>query len=127
MTTLDILEQQPASTQGNNINKNLKARQGVSPTSLSTVQQALMVVAALIVTITFQAGLSPPWGLWKDSIGANQADHKTGKASQSTKDQWLVTVFTAVDAIAFTLSLALIPIAMTWGYRPMSILILPKI
>eukprot|EP00268_Persea_americana_P002370 TRINITY_DN107131_c0_g1_i1.p1 TRINITY_DN107131_c0_g1~~TRINITY_DN107131_c0_g1_i1.p1 ORF type:complete len:147 (+),score=6.85 TRINITY_DN107131_c0_g1_i1:91-531(+) len=82
-------------------------------TSLKNMQQALMVVAGLIVTLTFQAGLNPPGALWQDSEQGNQTNHKPGKAIQSETNLWLFTVFLASDALGFILSLALIPLIMT--------------
>ncbi|XXG56391.1 hypothetical protein AAC387_Pa03g3807 [Persea americana] len=81
-------------------------------TSLKNKQQALMVVAGLIVTLTFQAGLNPPGGLWQDSEQGNQTNHEPGKAIQSETNLWLFTVFLASDALGFISSLALIPLIM---------------
>ncbi|XXG58051.1 hypothetical protein AAC387_Pa04g0458 [Persea americana] len=108
-TALAILEQLPASAEKNNVIKKLKDRNGDSPISVTPLQQALMVVAALILTITFQTGLTPPGGFWSDSNGTNKTDHTAGKAIQNTTNPWLLMVFTIFDAMAFTIALALIP------------------
>lgn len=92
--------------------RKLKAQEEkrASRKSLITLQQTLMVVAALIVTITFQAGLNPPGGVWQDSNGRNQTSHKPGKAIQSETDPWLFAFFMVSNSLAFVVSLVLIPI-----------------
>ncbi|XXG56384.1 hypothetical protein AAC387_Pa03g3802 [Persea americana] len=91
--------------------RTLKAQEEkASRKSLITLQQTLMVVAALIVTITFQAGLNPPGGVWQDSNGKGQTSYKPGKAIQSEKAPCLFAFFMVSDALAFIVSLVLIPI-----------------
>ncbi|RWR77681.1 ankyrin repeat-containing-like protein [Cinnamomum micranthum f. kanehirae] len=121
MTALDILQRQPATSERDDLIKKLIARERVIPKSITAVQQSLLVVAALIVTITFQAGLNPPGGTWQDSNGRNQTSHKPGKAIQSETAPLLFSLFMASDALAFIVSLFLIPIIMILREEIMSV------
>ncbi|RWR77680.1 ankyrin repeat-containing protein ITN1-like protein [Cinnamomum micranthum f. kanehirae] len=129
LTALDILEKDQKSEAGEDASSGQRARiinqlkAGKRPdpvsqttmqeTSLNNMRQALIVVAGLIVTLTFQAGLNPPGGLWQDSKQGNETNHKPGKAIQSETNLWLFSVFLASNALGFILSLALIPLIMT--------------
>ncbi|RWR97990.1 serine/threonine-protein phosphatase 6 regulatory ankyrin repeat subunit B [Cinnamomum micranthum f. kanehirae] len=129
LTALDILEKDQPSEAGEDASSGQRARiinqlkAGKRPdpisqttmqeTSLNNMRQALIVVAGLIVTLTFQAGLNPPGGLWQDSKQGNETNHKPGKAIQSETNLWLFSVFLASNALGFILSLALIPLIMT--------------
>lgn len=117
-TALDILKKQVSarddadcSCKRFTIIHQLKSRKRANPASMTTMQQTLMVVAALIVTVTFQAGLNPPGGMWQES-GRGKYSHKPGKAIQSKTAPWLFAFFMASDALGFIVSLALIPIIM---------------
>lgn len=44
-----------------------KSTKKTPPSWLERKKQALMVVAGLIATVTFQAGITPPGGLWQDT------------------------------------------------------------
>lgn len=88
----------------------LKARQRDNhAASLTDMQPKLMVVTVIILTLTFQATLSPPGGLWSRG---NHTNHIPGKAIQSETNPGLFTFFMASDALGFLVSLALIPIIM---------------
>ncbi|XXG56378.1 hypothetical protein AAC387_Pa03g3799 [Persea americana] len=122
-TALDILKDNQAREGANvpiefyrkrvNMIQQLKDRKRPKPTSVTAIQQSLMVVAGLIVTVTFQAGLNPPGGFWQDWDKGNKTDHHIpGKAIKSETDPWLFAFFMASDALGFIVSLALIPIIM---------------
>ncbi|RWR77678.1 ankyrin repeat-containing protein BDA1-like protein [Cinnamomum micranthum f. kanehirae] len=123
MTALDILQQIPAQEDPNvrndcyrkrvTIIQQLKARKRANPTSVTAMQQALIVVVGLILAITYHTGLNPPGGFWQNSdIGNDGRNHRPGKAIQSETAPWLFTVFLASDSLGFIVSLALIPILM---------------
>ncbi|XXG56388.1 hypothetical protein AAC387_Pa03g3806 [Persea americana] len=122
MTALDILQQIPAQEDPNvrndcnrkrvTIIQQLKARKRANPTSVTAMQQALIVVVGLIVAITYYAGLNPPGGFWQNSDIGNGRNRRPGKAIQSETAPWLFTVFLASDSLGFIVSLALIPILM---------------
>ncbi|XP_062099787.1 uncharacterized protein LOC133805630 [Humulus lupulus] len=48
----------------------------------SDVRNVLLVVCALIVAVTFQAGVNPPGGVWQDTQG--NVSYQTGKAILAT-------------------------------------------
>ncbi|KAJ8616991.1 hypothetical protein MRB53_013177 [Persea americana] len=120
---IDVSEQIPArDTDANVANdsycrrkaiiQQLKPRERANPSSLIDMQLKLMVVTGLILTITFQAILSPPGGLWQDLSRGNHTNHIPGKAIQSETNAGLFTFFMAADALGFLVSLALLPIIM---------------
>ena len=121
MTALDLLKQIPAQ-EGPNVPidyhrkrviiKQLKARERDNPKSLAAIQQALIVVAGLIMATTYLAGLNPPGGSWQDSDVGNGRNRRPGKAIQSETAPWLLTVFLVCDSLGFLVSLSLIPIIM---------------
>ncbi|XXG58073.1 hypothetical protein AAC387_Pa04g0475 [Persea americana] len=88
----------------------LKPRERANPASLTDMQLKLMVVTGLILTVSFQAILCPPGGLWQDLSRGNHTNHRPGKAIQSETNPALFTFFMASDALGFLVSLALIPI-----------------
>ncbi|XXG58058.1 hypothetical protein AAC387_Pa04g0463 [Persea americana] len=120
-TAFDELEQIPAHEDPNVssdyyrkrvIIKQLTARKTASPKSVNDIQQALIVVAGIIMAITYLAGLNPPGGLWQSLDLGNGRNHRPGKAIQSETAPWLVTVFLVSDTLGFIVSLSLIPIIM---------------
>ena len=121
--TIDVSEQIPARDSDGNVANDsysrwmatvqlLKPREKANPSSLIDMQLKLMVVTGLILTITIQAILSPPGGLWQDLSRGNHTNHIPGKAIQSETNAGLFTFFMAADALGFLVSLALVPIIM---------------
>ncbi|CAH2071056.1 unnamed protein product, partial [Thlaspi arvense] len=67
----------------------------------SNLRDAILVVAILIVTATYQAGLSPPGRFWQDDAN----DHYAGKMTMSFSD---ALFFVVPNAVAFLSSLYVI-------------------
>ncbi|XP_057476990.1 ankyrin repeat-containing protein At5g02620-like isoform X2 [Actinidia eriantha] len=47
---------------------------------LAKDRDALMVVASLLASLTFQAGVNPPGGVWQDNLTDGSAPHRAGEA-----------------------------------------------
>ncbi|XVF73547.1 hypothetical protein PTKIN_Ptkin12aG0210700 [Pterospermum kingtungense] len=92
----------------------------VSESSTET-QNALMVVAVLIATVTYQAILSPPSGYWESEKGKSATINAVRKRTMlpgeavMASDPEIFAVFTVFNAIGFFASLAMISL-LTSGF-----------
>lgn len=73
----------------------------------SDVRNALLVIAVLVATATFQVGLSPPGGNWQDS---NEGKDFAGRSIIGTRSETLFLVFVVFNSIGFSLSVYMIGI-----------------
>lgn len=87
-TALDILlRRQGTKLEAEAVNRDIEdllrkfhAKRGkdtIDPKWLREQRNALIIVAVLMATIAFQAGVTPPGGVWPD----NKDDHEVGKAA----------------------------------------------
>lgn len=80
--------------------------------SPSEVRSALLVIAVLVATATYQVGLSPPGGVWQDDTGPNQNNNNrtnyAGKSIMGTEKLVLFGLFASFNSIGFFVSLFMI-------------------
>lgn len=136
MKAMDITTN-PASTfqvEVKNINKNVNhTSQNSCPWNLwkelkleieessTETQNALMVVATLIATVTYQAILSPPSGFWSAESRRSQTINSVQKRdvlpgeAVMTGDPEVFAVFTVFNAVGFFASIAMISL-LTSGF-----------
>lgn len=69
-------------------------------------RSALLVVVALLVTVTYQAVLSPPGGIWPDDQSNDIAPHKAGTAIGMRG--WPFWLFLICNSVTFVFSNATI-------------------
>ncbi|GFS43448.1 hypothetical protein Acr_00g0085160 [Actinidia rufa] len=113
-TSLDILIQSPRDLRDLEIEELLRTAGGKHTDWLGRKRSALMVVASLISTVAFQAGLTPPGGVWQDDYqvdsNGNPVDdpHTVGTAVMAYKDSIQYSTFMIFNTIAFLASLSII-------------------
>ncbi|GMY08520.1 putative PGG domain-containing protein [Fagus crenata] len=82
--------------------------------SKSDVRNALLVVATLIVAVTFQAGLNPPGGVWQDnSPTPTQGSTQSPEASPPTQGSMITQPHEAGKAILGSNNVAFNKVAFT--------------
>ncbi|KAK1280260.1 hypothetical protein QJS04_geneDACA017684 [Acorus gramineus] len=78
---------------------------GRSEVFFKEVRGSLLMVAALIATVTFSAGIYPPGGFWQDDL---QGKHMAGKPIMADKDKSKYDKFMNRNTHAFIQSLLFI-------------------
>ncbi|KAB2629792.1 ankyrin repeat-containing protein [Pyrus ussuriensis x Pyrus communis] len=80
--------------------------------SPSDARTALLVIASLVATATFQVGLNPPNGIWQNSGGvnnngtrsSNEPVHSAGKSIMGSYSKFLFVYFVVFNSIGFYFS-----------------------
>ncbi|KAK6782303.1 hypothetical protein RDI58_020099 [Solanum bulbocastanum] len=93
----------------------LAHKHDISGDWLSRKRDAIMVVASLIATMAFQAGMNPPGGVWQDNkevlnsqVNSLQIPHKAGEAVMAYSHPKSYRYFIRVNTTAFVASLSTI-------------------
>ncbi|KAL0397410.1 UNVERIFIED_CONTAM: hypothetical protein Scaly_0189400 [Sesamum calycinum] len=73
-------------------------------------RNVLLVVATLIIAVTFQAGVNPPGGVWQEN---KEGEHKAGRAIYSSQKEAFYT-FLISNTLALSTSILVL---MTQTYR----------
>ncbi|XP_050116433.1 ankyrin repeat-containing protein BDA1-like isoform X3 [Malus sylvestris] len=81
--------------------------------SPSDARTALLVVASLVATATFQVGLNPPNGIWQDSSDvnnngtgrSNEPAHSAGQSIMGSYSEFFFVYFVVLNSIGFYFSL----------------------
>ncbi|XP_039012212.1 ankyrin repeat-containing protein BDA1-like isoform X2 [Hibiscus syriacus] len=87
---------------------------------LTRKRDSLMVVASLMATMSFQAGLTPPGGLWQDGLiqapqGNNitNGTHEAGTSISAYRNQSYYGQYLAANTISFIASMSIILLLIT--------------
>lgn len=80
---------------------------------LSKKRDALMVVASLIATMAFQAGVSPPGGLWQDDGASGKPTQTAGTSIMAAKDPTNYDRYLSFNTTGFVASLSVILMLIT--------------
>ncbi|KAI7995741.1 Ankyrin repeat-containing protein ITN1 [Camellia lanceoleosa] len=118
-TALDILAQIRKDVKNSNdIEKKLKeAEPCVVRMSgaewLTKKKETIMLVATLIATIAFQAGMNPPSGFWQDTLDKPPNKHRAGDAIMDYNHPRLYLYFIRTSTMGFVASLSTILLLIT--------------
>ncbi|KAF9668716.1 hypothetical protein SADUNF_Sadunf14G0032400 [Salix dunnii] len=111
---MEPLERETTSNKSKMINR---LKHMISPTSppwktetTGDIRNIMLVGAALIATVTFQAGITPPGGVWQESKDGHQAGHAV---YSDQRDPF--KIFLICNTIALTSSTFLL-LCLTYGY-----------
>ncbi|XP_057799751.1 ankyrin repeat-containing protein NPR4-like [Salvia miltiorrhiza] len=88
----------------------LKTRHGdTQPVKwLTKKRDSIMVVAVLIATMAFQAGVTPPGGVWQENLLNDPSPHKAGEAVMAHNHPRAFKNFMRANTVAFVSSLSTI-------------------
>nr|GEW89160.1 ankyrin repeat-containing domain, PGG domain protein [Tanacetum cinerariifolium] len=75
---------------------------------LDKKRNSLMVVASLIATMAFQAGVNPPSGVWQDESPNNDPLHMAGYAIMVSNHATLYHIFLICNTVGFVSTLSII-------------------
>nr|GMD46412.1 ankyrin repeat-containing protein At3g12360-like [Ipomoea batatas] len=96
---------QPKTTTTTNNNNN---RQNPAGDWLSRKRDSIMVVASLIATMAFQAGVNPPGGVWQENSLSPDSPHTAGEAVMAYNHAKAYRYFIRTNTTAFVASLSTI-------------------
>ncbi|XP_021286659.1 ankyrin repeat-containing protein BDA1 [Herrania umbratica] len=106
---------QRSQRQTENLVEYFKFKKGRDPPS--EARSALLVIAVLVATATFQVGLSPPGGTWQDNSSPNQSNgtsiqsaYSAGTSIMGTSNGIAFALFVLFNSIGFSMSLFMINI-----------------
>ncbi|KAH7537754.1 hypothetical protein FEM48_Zijuj03G0126500 [Ziziphus jujuba var. spinosa] len=93
--------------------------------SPSDARTALLVIAVLVTTATFQAGLNPPGGVWQDTEsngGPRNPSHEAGRSIMGSYHPVTYLLFMVFNSIGFSISIYMITVLISnfpflWEFR----------